>query len=81
MTKEDYMFLPKERLAELLAERDAQDKIDYTPIDLFIPHCYDPDGVCTNPLKDCTNCPKQFDDGTTTITTTTLEGLVEGGKE
>ncbi len=26
MTKEDYMRLPKERLAEILAERDEQDR-------------------------------------------------------
>ena len=71
MTKEDYMFLPKERLAELLAERDTQ-------IDCFIPHCYSPDGICTNPLKDCINCPKQFDNGTTITTTNTLENLIEG---
>lgn len=81
MTKEDYMHLPKERLAELLAERDTHHRIDYIPTDRFTLPCYAPGGICTNPFKDCINCPKQFGDGTTTITTTTLEEWMKGGEE
>ena len=81
MTKEDYMFLSKERLAELLAERDAQHRIDYVPVERFTLPCYAPNGVCTNPYKDCINCPKQFGDGTTTITTTTLDNFMKGDEK
>ena len=55
MTKEDYMKLPKERLAELLAEKDN--------VPMYIP--YNPPtllcngSVCTNPFHDCINCPRQ----------------------
>ena len=31
LTKEDYMRLPKERLAELLVERDNLPRIEYVP--------------------------------------------------
>lgn len=80
MTKEDYMFLPKERLAELLAERDERQHI-YVPLEHFTTTpCYAPDGVCTNPFKDCINCPKQFGDSTTILTTTTLEDFMKGGE-
>lgn len=54
MTKEDYMKLPKERLAELLAEKDNEPKfIPYTPPAL---PCYG--GICTNPFHDCIGCPQ-----------------------
>jgi len=64
MTKEDYMKLPKERLAELLAERDAQPPQVYPVFPSIIqmprqPMCYEPDGICTNPQMDCINCPKR----------------------
>lgn len=61
MKKEDYMKLSKERLAELLAERDNEPMfIPYpmpTPI-ISQPPCYAPDGICTNPQRDCINCPR-----------------------
>lgn len=55
MTKEDYMKLSKERLAELLVERDREPAITipYTTH----PQCFEPGGVCTNPSRDCINCP------------------------
>lgn len=57
MTKKDYMCLPKERLAELLVERDnAPSFIPYFPI--YKPHCWEPGGICTNPMRDCINCPR-----------------------
>ena len=75
MIKEDYMRLPKARLAELLAERDEQDKnktiIPYQPVlgGQYNPPCYAPDGICTNPFHDCINCPRLFSgNGTTTST-------------
>lgn len=60
MTKEDYMKLSKERLAELLVERDNEPKfIPYTiPTPISQPPCFAPDGICTNPFHDCINCPR-----------------------
>ena len=65
MTKEDYMKLSKERLAELLANRDSLiDKLfmidNNTPY--AIPPCYS-GGPCTNPHYDCINCPRKFNSG------------------
>lgn len=71
MTKEDYMKLDKERLAELLVERDAEDKNrrpfvfpEFPATPPVNPVKY-PDGTplcpyggaCTNPFRDCVNCP------------------------
>ncbi len=59
MNKEDYMRLPKERLAELLAEKDAENKISpCLPIGVptWGPDCFH-GGPCTNPHHDCINCP------------------------
>lgn len=64
MKKEDYMKLSKERLAELLAERDNAPSVipNIQPAPIMIqpyhPLCYEPGGVCTNPQMDCINCPK-----------------------
>ena len=75
MKKEDYMKLPKERLAELLEERDIRDNIRPIPgtIDRIphVPQCWEPDGVCVNPFRDCINCPKVYG-GTGVFTTNTL---------
>ena len=77
MTKEDYMKLSKERLAELLEERDKEQKesdalrkLIHTPLAPYQLPCYAPDGICTNPQKDCINCPKLFS-GSCTWTTNT----------
>lgn len=66
MTKDDYMKLSKERLAELLAERDARRELyrdilpNISPIVVNQrPLCYEPEGTCTNPLMDCINCPRK----------------------
>lgn len=68
MTKEDYMKLSKERLAELLVERDREPAISipYTTH----PQCFEPGGVCTNPHRDCINCPGPIS-GTAYWSTTT----------
>lgn len=68
MTKEDYMRLPKERLAELLVEKETQ-RFAYMQIH---PLCYEPGGTCTNPFHDCINCPKtsHLHGGWTTATNT-----------
>ena len=67
MTKEDYMKFSKERLAELLAER-------YTPTQV-IPNDPRPlcgfGGYCTNPYKDCVNCPGMYSQCGTITTTNT----------
>ena len=72
MTKEDYMQLPKEKLAELLVERDksVQPLIRIMPTDSPRLQCYEPGGTCTNPFHDCINCPKTFDSSGGTFTTT-----------
>lgn len=70
-TKEDYMKLDKERLAELLVERDAEDKnrqpfvfpeFPATPPVNPVKYPYGTPlcpygGACTNPFRDCVNCP------------------------
>jgi hypothetical protein len=59
MTKEDYMKLSKERLAELLVERDMLPiQIPVMPVQQGGLYC---DGSnCVNPFHDCINCPRQF---------------------
>lgn len=64
MKKEDYMKLSKERLAELLAERDNMSAapVKLEPIvieDTGTIPCYAPGGVCNNPHMDCFGCPKR----------------------
>jgi len=61
MKKEDYMKLSKERLAELLEERDNQQNVQptYVPTIPYELPCWHKDGVCTNPYRDCINCPKK----------------------
>lgn len=69
LTKEDYMKLPKERLAELLVERDLP--VTHLPFSQIVP-CYAPGGICTNPQRDCINCPKRGTNiGVITTTNTT----------
>lgn len=68
LTKEDYMRLPKERLAELLVERDNE---ILTPITLpkipSNPSLFGCDGIhCINPQMDCINCPRKITGGTIT---------------
>lgn len=58
MTKEDYMQLSKERLAELLVERDNEPCITSPQqMQKIFPDCFKADGICVNPQKDCINCP------------------------
>ena len=69
MTKEDYMKLSKERLAELLAERDA-----YPSGNIPLPNDSRPlcgyGGYCTNKFRDCVGCPGvYYPTGTRTIAT------------
>lgn len=81
MTKEDYMKLSKERLAELLAERDA-----YPSGNIPLPNDPRPlcgyGGYCTNKFRDCVGCPGIYEPlGTrviTTISTTNTEFSKEG---
>ena len=66
MTKEDYMRLPKERLAELLVE--VGEKVQFVPSYLDYPRvgtmlCFN-GGICTNPLHDCVNCLRSNTGGT-----------------
>lgn len=72
MVKEDYMKLSKERLAEMLVERDLG-TCDIQPMQ---PQSYDPrplcglGGYCTNPYRDCVGCPGCYFPGRRIITTT-----------
>lgn len=84
MTKDDYMQLSKERLAELLVERDVEDKlknIGYTlPINTL--PCYAPDGICTNPQRDCVGCPKHYYPGRyTTFTSSGTDNTINDKKD
>ena len=77
MTKKDYMCLPKERLAELLVERDnAPSFIPYFPI--YKPHCWEPGGLCTNPTKDCINCPRKTTGGSFSTSSGTATATLHG---
>lgn len=85
MTKQDYMRLPKERLAELLEERDRQlEKIMLLKPILNIPDsqdnppCFAPHGICTNPQKDCINCPKDWSSRGTFTTHTFTQQEMKG---
>lgn len=77
LTKDDYMRLPKERLAELLVERDNEilspitlPKIPSNP-SLF-GWC---DGIhCINPQMDCINCPRKTS-GETIISPNTYQDI------
>lgn len=69
MIVDDYMKLSKRRLAELLAERDAMDALTkqinaqkqvQIGTGAYYPPCFAEDGMCTNPFKDCINCPKRW---------------------
>ena len=73
LTKEDYLKLGIERLAELNVEKDKllykqehEQDTPYAPYAPYIPYeiktsplCYEEGGVCTNPQMDCINCPKK----------------------
>ena len=74
MTKKDYMCLPKERLAELLVERD--NALSFIPyFQIYKPHCWEPGVLCTNPMRDCINCPRMtvMEMNNTTSGTSTLK--------
>lgn len=76
MKKEDYMKLSKERLAELLEERDNEPRLipaSAPPVVLqgHHPLCYEPGGTCMNPQMDCINCPRHGNGYGLTIGTST----------
>lgn len=68
---EDYMCLPKERLAELLVEKDRKSVVppipEPQPVPFVVPSvqppCFSDNGICTNPHHDCINCPKIYSTG------------------
>lgn len=68
LTKQDLMRLPKERLAEIIVEMMKEPRITYIPAP-FEPLCFN-GGVCTNPFRDCINCPRQSTIGIYTTTGT-----------
>lgn len=100
LTKEDYMKLDKERLAELLVERDAEDKnrqpfvfpefpttppVNPVKYPYGTPLCPLSGGACTNPFRDCVNCPGvistgggnyQWQTDTKATNGTTLDGSI-----
>lgn len=64
LTKEDYMRLPKERLAELLVELNCE-QVKLPPVIMpTTPSGWGCDGItCTNPQMDCINCPRKHTTG------------------
>lgn len=68
LTKEDYMRLPKERLAELLVEMDSHPIQDIREIPI-VPtpgpkvNWWCDGTICTNPQMDCINCPRMLPHG------------------
>lgn len=84
LTKQDYMRLSKERLAELLAEMDSH---PIEPIQIPVmpttPSGWWCDGtICTNPHMDCINCPRKTTGGvyTSPNTATGISTLKAEGK-
>ena len=74
LTKEDYMKLGLERCAELLVERDNYQYFPYVPpIYVGWDDCFY-GGKCTNPNKDCINCPRTRYTITSTDTTLKKDG-------
>ena len=77
LTKEDYMRLPKERLADLLVERDNEIPTQIIPPKIpsnpsLFGWC---DGIhCINPQMDCINCPRKMTYDVKTIATLKAEG-------
>lgn len=71
MTKEDYMKLSKERLAELLVEKDREifslrnvENINFPSQTAFDPRpLCGFGGYCTNPHFDCVGCPGVYTPG------------------
>lgn len=81
LTKEDLMKLSKERLAELLVEAiNQQTPVVHTPFSQVRPLCYEPDGICTNPQRDCINCPKRGTDRTVITTTDATVDTIKHAK-
>ena len=75
LTKEDYMRLKKERLAELLVERDNEPTIEFLPAPLptmpTTPSGFGCDAtICTNPHRDCINCLRHYYSSSAPFTTT-----------
>lgn len=68
MTKEDYMKLSKERLAEMLVEKDITVSQSPYSFPMTIPHCPFDGGCCTY-CGSCTYCPR-YNLGTTHYTVT-----------
>jgi hypothetical protein len=79
MNKDDYMKLSKERLAELLEERDRinLERLPYCPpshipeTSPLLPICPF-GGNCTNQFRDCINCPGPICPSGWKITTTNV---------
>ena len=77
LKKEDYMRLPKERLAELLVEMDNHpiEPIQF-PVMPTTPSGWGRDGIhCTNPQMDCINCPRRTTGGGTITSPNTATGI------
>lgn len=61
------MYLHQDNLMKDELMKQINEKIQsFEPF----PPCYARDGICTNPQRDCVNCPKQYGGGTYTSATT-----------
>ena len=76
LNKQDLMQLPKERLAELLVEMQGVDNEEIFPIIPTAPSTFPCDGrICTNPYKDCINCPRTAGGGNYTTAPNTATNI------
>lgn len=76
ISEEEYFIL----LECVLDEEKPKIYPSTTPLRINIPHertaslqCYEKDGICTNPFKDCINCPKIHGGGAETSTSTNIK--------
>ena len=54
LSEEEYFLL----LECVLGEEEPKVYSHTTPLKVPMLQCYEEDGICTNPFKDCINCPK-----------------------
>lgn len=62
-------------LLDFIVGIDSKDPVTIIPFIQQLNPCIDPNGngVCTNPFKDCINCPRTFDSGKGTWVSTDLK--------
>ena len=71
ISEEEYFIL----LECVLGEEKPKIYSPTTPLKTPTLQCYEKDGICTNPFKDCINCPKTtfHSDGAGTFTSSNIK--------